>query len=220
MERTNKMKIESKRKKNKRYYNKHKKEILRKQSIYQKEKRKDIALSEDELSRINRDKLGRFKTTNGNQRYKRCNVNGVNKQKHVVIWENYHKRKVPDGHIIHHRDEDKMNNDIKNLELKELSKHTRDHFKKYYQNRSVWNKGIKYKNPKLLGHKVTKRQILKGKAKWFNKELNTNIEIWKLRDHGLSNIKIGKILNLTPNNVCQRWLSLSKTIDTRSGRLK
>lgn len=44
------------------------------------------------------------------------------------IWEEYHDRKIPPGHIIHHKDENFRNIDPENLDLMEsLSIHTRYH---------------------------------------------------------------------------------------------
>lgn len=42
------------------------------------------------------------------------------KRMHVIVWE-YYKGKVPKGFHIHHKDENKRNNDISNLDL--ISKH-------------------------------------------------------------------------------------------------
>lgn len=64
---------------------------------------------------------------------------------HVAVWE-FHFGKVPEGFHIHHRDENKDNNSISNLQLLRRSKHTIIHHvgkkyvvrkKPYYKNQSV-----------------------------------------------------------------------------------
>jgi len=46
---------------------------------------------------------------------------------HVAVWERAHKRRIPDGHAVHHKDEDKVNNGAGNLELLTKAEHTRHH---------------------------------------------------------------------------------------------
>lgn len=48
---------------------------------------------------------------------------------HRMIWEKYHGA-IPRGYLVHHRDENKLNNDISNLELqKNRSVHMKLHHK-------------------------------------------------------------------------------------------
>ena len=53
-------------------------------------------------------------------------VASPNKKLHRIIWEEANGP-IPDGHIIHHRDGDKTNNDIANLELIAWGVHSRNH---------------------------------------------------------------------------------------------
>ena len=46
---------------------------------------------------------------------------------HHLVWEQYNKKPVPDGYIIHHRDGNKHNNCIDNLELLKNEEHVRMH---------------------------------------------------------------------------------------------
>jgi hypothetical protein len=46
---------------------------------------------------------------------------------HRVVWEFYHKRGIPKGHHVHHRDGDTGNNLIGNLELLSAADHARRH---------------------------------------------------------------------------------------------
>jgi hypothetical protein len=47
--------------------------------------------------------------------------------KHHLIWWRYKKIKVPVGWVLHHKDEDKTNNHLSNLELMTVAAHTRLH---------------------------------------------------------------------------------------------
>ncbi len=53
---------------------------------------------------------------------------------HRVIWEKETGIPIPKGYIVHHKDENKDNNNIDNLELKTFSQHRRDHMLKLYEN--------------------------------------------------------------------------------------
>ena len=46
---------------------------------------------------------------------------------HRYIWEKYNGCKIPEGYIIHHKNENKKDNDLSNLELMTKSNHTRLH---------------------------------------------------------------------------------------------
>ena len=59
--------------------------------------------------------------------YIRIKVNGRNTLEHVHVWEQHHGRPVPAGHDLHHRDFDKLNNDISNLQLVTKLEHKRIH---------------------------------------------------------------------------------------------
>ena len=48
------------------------------------------------------------------------------KEHHLVWWENTGQR-VPKGFILHHKDHDKTNNDISNLQLMSRSEHLKEH---------------------------------------------------------------------------------------------
>lgn len=46
---------------------------------------------------------------------------------HVRIWELHHGRRVPRGHVVHHRNGRKRDNRLANLELMEWGAHSRAH---------------------------------------------------------------------------------------------
>lgn len=45
------------------------------------------------------------------------------KKLHRLIWEDYHKEAIPEDHIIHHKDGNRLNNCILNLELLPSKEH-------------------------------------------------------------------------------------------------
>ena len=75
---------------------------------------------------------------------------------HRVIWEKYHGE-IPKGYIIHHRDKNKQNNNIKNLELV------------FYKNhRGKYHKDC---NSKLTEENIEKIKQLKDKGFSVGKEI-------------------------------------------------
>lgn len=48
---------------------------------------------------------------------------------HRKIWEEFYGQKIPDGYVIHHRDENPLNNDISNLQLMTHEEHLSHHHK-------------------------------------------------------------------------------------------
>lgn len=53
-------------------------------------------------------------------------LNGKNQHIHRLQWEKYHG-KIPKGFIVHHKDENKLNWNIDNLELLSRSQHIKKH---------------------------------------------------------------------------------------------
>lgn len=78
---------------------------------------------------------GKMFTRDENTGYYLCSTNssdGRRKRMHVYVWE-YYNGPVPAGYHVHHRDEDKSNNNISNLELKTRSEHLSFHAKEEYK---------------------------------------------------------------------------------------
>lgn len=48
---------------------------------------------------------------------------------HRKIWEEFYGQKIPDGYVIHHRDENPLNNNISNLQLMTHEEHLSHHHK-------------------------------------------------------------------------------------------
>lgn len=60
---------------------------------------------------------------------------------HVHIMEGLKGRPLKPGEVVHHNDENKLNNSPENLKLMTKSKHSSHHAKKDYQNRNINKKG-------------------------------------------------------------------------------
>lgn len=58
---------------------------------------------------------------------------------HRLVWEE-HFGPIPPGDKIHHKDGNKENNDISNLECKSASQHISDHNKQANRNPNVWSR--------------------------------------------------------------------------------
>lgn len=85
-----------------------------------KKKRKDSVLKYY-------DKKGRTGTL-GKNGYIAITIYGKRNYMHRVVWEQYYGD-IPNGFIIHHRDGNKLNNSIENLELISNAEHSRLHAK-------------------------------------------------------------------------------------------
>ena len=53
-------------------------------------------------------------------------LNGANRHIHRLQWVKYHGE-IPEGHVVHHKDEDKLNWSIDNLELLSRKDHILQH---------------------------------------------------------------------------------------------
>lgn len=48
-------------------------------------------------------------------------------KEHHLVWWKYRKQRVPAGYILHHKDENKLNNKVSNLELLQRGVHAKLH---------------------------------------------------------------------------------------------
>ena len=60
----------------------------------------------------------------------------------------------------------------------------------------------------------------KCEVTWFNKYLETNIKIWKMKNNYFKPKDISIKLNLTVNQINHQWKGFIKVFDVNSGRLK
>ena len=99
-----------------------------------------------------------------------------------------------------------MDNRIKNLQCITHKKHNNIHA------HPAWNKGITtHHGNNSFGHKVLGKTKTKQKMYLFNKSLNLNISIWKLKDLGESNEKIAIKLNIKKHKVNSYWRGFKKS---------
>lgn len=87
-----------------------------------------------------------------NGKYPAIWLNGENVHLHRYVWEK-HFGKIPDGFIVHHKDENKMNWSIGNLELVSRSEHIRKH------QHNLHNENTRRFGEKARRHKLTQKQV-------------------------------------------------------------
>lgn len=85
-----------------------------------------------------------YKFTRGDEgTYYRCAK--LKKRMHIFVWE-YYNGQVPAGYEVHHKDLDKSNNDISNLELLTVSQHRKLHANLLTDEQREWRRQNLAKN--------------------------------------------------------------------------
>jgi len=119
-------------------------------------------------------------------------------------------RKLKPGELVHHKDEDKLNNDPDNLEITTRSLHSKYHLKKYFDNltENEWNiikqKRSKTKKKQFIdsGYKNTsplnKKQVLEIKERLDNEECG----VFLSKEFNVSSTTIYNI----KNGVSWKWI--------------
>ena len=153
---------------------------------------------------MKRNKKGQFIYTNGKGRYKRKIVNGSNIQYSRYVWAK-HNGEILKGILIHHIDGNKMNNNIKNLQMMTSKEHNLLHAK----DRKVWNKGLTIKTNDKLKNIIDKAQV--NRMETMKKRF---IETYKLRMSGLKLQQIADILKISRRQVSER-LKRFKELNTK-----
>ena len=119
--------------------------------------------------------------------YKAIKVNGKKIDEHRYIMEQYLGRQLARDEVVHHKNGEKDNNEIENLEVMSLSEHSRQH-----QFRHVPSEETKQKiSEALMGHKSSGRK--------FNDDQIE--EIKQLHNEGLSNRKIAQMFNVNHQTI-------------------
>lgn len=137
---------------------------------------------------------------------------GARNRLHVVVWTYYHG-KPPKKHHVHHKDENKYNNHIDNLELKKASSHISDHMQKwankdpqYFKNlaksgqdaAAMWSK-----TPE--GYEFRKNQAKAVLGKYV--EINMRTKVEKQCDNCGSKYEVIKILSQSSRFCCNNCKS-------------
>lgn len=73
---------------------------------------------------------------------------------HVLLYEQYLGRKLREGELVHHKNGNKLDNRIENLELMQKSDHMRLHINKRYKEGTLCNQGENSGNAKLTKDSV------------------------------------------------------------------
>jgi DNA-binding NarL/FixJ family response regulator len=119
--------------------------------------------------------------------YKAIKVNGKKSDEHRYIMEQYLGRELSRNEVVHHKDGQKDNNEIENLEVMDLSEHSRQH-----QLGHIPSEETKQKiSEALTGRKSTSRK--------FNDDQIE--EIKQLHNDGLSNRKIAQMFNVNHQTI-------------------
>lgn len=119
--------------------------------------------------------------------YKAIKVSGKKMDEHRYIIEQYLGRKLIRNEVVHHKDGNKANNDIENLELTTLSEHTRQ-----YQLGNVPSKETRQKISEALnGRKSTNRKLDDGQVE----------RIRELHNEGASNRKIAQMFGVNHQTI-------------------
>jgi len=113
---------------------------------------------------------------------------------HRHIWEQYHG-KIPTGKVIHHKDGNKKNNEISNLECLTYKEHNSLHSK----DRQVWNRGISAKTNKKWRDTIKKAH--KSRAIHF---IPIFEETYNLKQEGVKVSEIAKIKGISREQVYTR----------------
>ncbi len=168
-----------------------------------------------------RDKRGQFVETTGSTIYKTQQRKGKRLGVHVINWQNWHRKELPKDWCVHHKDGNKKNNNVNNLEAMPIAEHTKKHFDEYYKTNNVWNKGrTTHAGNNDFGHTVTDKTKQRKRVHIFSKHIESWLDIWKLKEDNLTPTQISKELNITIDKVNRRWKAFNKIYDIDSGRIK
>jgi hypothetical protein len=149
-----------------------------------------------------RNNKGQFEVTNGGQRYRNVQYKGIRVSEHcremciaLGIFT------IPKGFIIHHLDENKLNNDIHNLALMSITAHNRLH------SHEAWNKGIRTIDNEKWRNTSIKAQI--SRRLFFKNKWKTTYD---LRMSGKTFVEIGNILGICRETASNQFRQYKKLL--------
>lgn len=119
--------------------------------------------------------------------YKAIKVNGKKMDEHRYVMEQYLGRELTRDEVVHHKDGNKENNDIENLELMSLSEHSKQH-----RLGNTLSEEAKQKlSEALTGHIAANRKLSDEQVE----------QIKELHNNGISNRKIAKMFNVNHQTI-------------------
>jgi hypothetical protein len=113
-------------------------------------------------------------------------------KQHHLVWWRYRKERVPRGYVLHHIDEDRTNNKLKNLKLMTNAEHVRLHSTgRKLNDAQRKNASVKAKRRCTPEWKAAVSERVKlqhaqgkfGQATWINERKLTEAERLRLSDH-------------------------------------
>lgn len=86
---------------------------------------------------------------------------------HVLVWERTNNAEVPDGYVVHHKDENRANNDPSNLEVLSAEEHKRLHILDRAKEMQLASAAVRKANRThcAKGHEYTEANTIQTKEK-------------------------------------------------------
>lgn len=142
-----------------------------------------------------------YKFTRGAEgTYYRCAK--LKKRMHIFVWE-YYNGAIPKGYEVHHKDFDKSNNDISNLELLTVAQHRKLHADVLTEEDREWRRNNLNENARPKASEWHKSE--KGKT-WHSEHIKQQREkgLFKreLTCTNCGKVYIGKLASVNGNSFC------------------